>query len=219
MRCHRVLGSIGGGQARADSGPRLTVLHHGSLRRPSIGSKAIHRSYCARADWRISPSGAGRAGPGRVVSRTSAHRAATWLQAHPAKTDRRRTPNLMAPAIAAARSLDGPSQTHPTPSVRCSTGWATAPSRSLAPTPMGLPKVRRRNGPYVRAGWANIGASVIGPQLFARSGGWDGRPAIGSVRCSQYPTWLTGPTDAFTLVPDGLPSGIASGAQAPTSCR
>ena len=78
LRCHRVLGSVGGGQARADSGPRLTVLHHGSLRRPSIGPTAreptgdLTRQELAELvqdAW---------------LSRASAHRAATWLQAHPA---------------------------------------------------------------------------------------------------------------------------------------
>jgi dihydrofolate reductase len=65
---------------------------------------------------------------------------------------------------------------------------------------------------YLRALWANIGASVIGRHLFDLTNGWHGRPAAGDavfVVTHQAPANWPYPDAPLTFVTEGLPSAIA----------
>lgn len=65
---------------------------------------------------------------------------------------------------------------------------------------------------YLRAAWANIGATVIGRRLFDLTNGWGGRPAVGDavfVVTHEPPTDWPFPDAPFTFVTDGVASAVA----------
>jgi dihydrofolate reductase len=65
---------------------------------------------------------------------------------------------------------------------------------------------------YVRGIWGNIGAAVIGRNLFNLTNGWGGRPAVGDavfVVTHQAPTDWPYPDAPFTFVTEGVHSAVA----------
>jgi dihydrofolate reductase len=73
-------------------------------------------------------------------------------------------------------------------------------------------RVSAASAAYLRAAWANVGASVVGRRLFDLTDGWDGRPPVGEavfVVTHRAPADWPHPDAPFTFVTDGLRSAVA----------